>query len=242
MYRFRKSYWSLSGIANKILTYYNIPIMKAATLEEWDEYEKTYASHKAYKFVKGFNKLQNIIYFPLDVYENIRIYIRNRFITQTHVLKTNLKKGEWHEFDTRLLHGLFNEFIDFIEIEKASMNWTYKEKLPKKKWYHKWFENRNPEAGIDYLFWEIKECDEHQSESAKIQLELYNWWKFERPFRPDPYEESGWSEYCKTKESNIPNKKGKEFLDKLYQIEKEYEDQDEEMLIKLIKIRKHIWT
>src|SRR5690606_22954293 len=83
-------------------------------------------------------------------------------ISRTHVLQTGLAPGKWHEFDERLLHGMFNEFVDFVEIEaawNASLAW---EKSATKRygipWYHKlpllsWGSWRCPQAGVDHFKW-----------------------------------------------------------------------------------------
>ena len=77
-----------------------------------------------------------------------------------------------------------------------------------------------------------------------------------RPARPYPYEVSGWTAYCeKSREANggklscsskTDSAELKQLLKsahkKLDQIEAEHEAEDTEMLIKLIRIRKGLWT
>ena len=66
----------------------------------------------------------------VDPFSNLRYYINNRWVTKTHYLKTHLKPGQWYEFDTRLLHGMFGELKDFVEIEQAWISLAF---MPKKK-------------------------------------------------------------------------------------------------------------
>ena len=93
-----------------------------------------------------------------------------------------------------------------------------------------------------------------QAISAKEIKELYTWWTVTYPNRPDPYDASGWTEYCeKARELNdgrlFGGKKTPE-LEKLSdkshkllrKIEAAYEKEDEAMLIRLIKIRNSLWT
>jgi hypothetical protein len=65
---------------------------------------------------------------------------------------------------------------------------------------------------------------------------------------------SGWSEYCEasrianggklnfSEENATLKKMCRESFKKMNEIEKQYEDEDEEMLIRLIKIRNSLWT
>jgi hypothetical protein len=73
--------------------------------------------------------------------------------------------------------------------------------------------------------------------------------------RPDPYDASGWTDYCdslrnkfgdnwigrssKDKVTKVQSDKARKLLDK---IEKAYEKEDEQMMIRLIKIRESLWT
>ena len=130
---------------------------------------------------------------------------------------------------------------------------------------------RNAEAGLEYLRWASGlVVDEnmgatpgekgfgeptYQAKSAKEIIELYTWWTTTYRNRPDPYEASGWTAACEA--SRIANggrlsfsmdkdpvlKKSSDKAHKLLQkIEKEYEAEDEAMMIRLIKIRESLWT
>jgi hypothetical protein len=97
----------------------------------------------------------------------------------------------------------------------------------------------------------------YQAEKALEILALYKWWTEVYRNRPDPHDASGWSEYCDLKreeygdtglgfmkESANPDTRalGTSSLDKLRLVEEAYEAEDEEMLIRLIKIRNSLWT
>lgn len=72
----------------------------------------------------------------------------------------------------------------------------------------------------------------------------------ERPNRPDPSMVSGWNEYCEKRNSlrNIFSKTNddREYISKIldvqHNIEKEQDDEDTAMLIRLIKVRHNLWT
>lgn len=196
--------------------------LESGTSEEWVAWRKKAKQAKfAYWFTEKFlSWLQNTVNWPNDKLSDGRYYLYNRFIGKTHYLRTGLKPGAWYDMDTRLLHGMFEELVDFIEVEKAWMMVIWddeKRKKYKMPWWRstwrvlRWKEWRCPEAGLDHLTWEIGlKFDEEwmdkddptyglptpQAESAQAQLELYNWWKNIRPSRPDPYDASGWSAHC----------------------------------------------
>ena len=99
-----------------------------------------------------------------------------------------------------------------------------------------------------------------QATSAKEQLALYYWWKHVRPHRTDPHDYSGWNDYCEERRlaveaaggedsdyifSEDPPKdkeRTRKMLDLCHQLEENYAKEDEEMLIRLIKVRQHLWT
>ena len=136
-------------------------------------------------------------------------------------------------------------------------------------WWRRWYRNwRCPEAGIAYLEWAMTLTNEefledgekhlaeptYQAKAAREILELYRWWKDVYPKRPDVHDASGWTSYC-----NLRREKGyhlldmedktaeeaemcKTALDKSRELEAQYEQEDEEMMIRLIKVRQSLWT
>ena len=96
-----------------------------------------------------------------------------------------------------------------------------------------------------------------QAIKAQEILDLYNWWTITYRNRPDPMDASGWSAYCdacrvesgssvwlSVAETKNPalKKQGNKAHKLLQKIEKQYEQEDEEMLIRLIKVRHGLWT
>lgn len=188
----------------------------ALELHKWEEWRKEQKNKRPIRFWLSdtfLKHLQNFIHYPSDVYHSIKYYIRNRFITKTHYLKTGLKPGYWYDFDERILHAIFNELVDFVEIELANLSkWN-----ETKKYYFK--NERCVEAAYDYFNW-AKELEEEgqktrQAEDAQKIQDLYEWWKTERPNRINSYD---------------------------YDLEEKYQEEDTKMLIKLIEIRNSFWT
>lgn len=200
-------------------------------------------------------------------------YIRYRTYDKYNIIKIHSLTPNYYDTDTRLLHGMFDLLVDFIEVEKAHMNMVFSEEFRnqnffKREWYwlrQRFIDLRNRTSGMEYLDWEINqsECLD-QAECAKEQKELYIWWKDIRPNRGDPMDLSGWSEFCdkyrnklwifKPCEDNpgfselvdslTPEEKEeeKQILEKCWKIENAQNQEDEDMLIRLIKIRQSLWT
>jgi hypothetical protein len=130
---------------------------------------------------------------------------------------------------------------------------------------------RSAEAGMEYLTWASgltvgedmgaepgsKGFGEptYQAKSAKEIIELYTWWTVTYRNRPDPYDASGWTAACEASRAANGGRlsfsadkdpvlqKASDKAHKLLQkIEAAYEKEDEEMMIRLIKIRQSLWT
>ena len=279
MMRQRIHYWSCSRFADWVR---GAPKGGAKTAKEWDAWHRmSKKTHPTRYWIAetALDSIQNFIYLPIDIYDEIRYYISNRFTVRTHTLTSNLERGKWYEFDRRLLHCLFDELVNFVEIEQAYhyLAWNADERkkynLPSRfvRTFTQW---RCPEAGIKYLEWASTLTDEEwldedskhlskptdQALAAIETLELYKWWKEIYPNRPDKYEVSGWHELCESRrerskdnddshlfflegdQSEEDQQKTKLALDAMNDIELKYEQEDTEMLIRLIKIRKSLWT
>jgi hypothetical protein len=130
---------------------------------------------------------------------------------------------------------------------------------------------RSPECGLANLEWqrnltwgedEMLDKDDPRygkptSQAIKAQeiLDLYTWWTVTRPARLDPYEASGWTDHCTAmsekyggslKSWDKKNKEERKASSKIHKImakmEAAYEKEDEEMMIRLIKVRHGLWT
>ena len=246
----------------------------AETMKGWRDWRNLASKEEPFKFWLN-ETLPNFID---DVYNSItrpfnnaRYWVRCRLFDKYHIINTGLRPG-YADSDTRILHGMFNLLVDFIEVEKAWIHVAF-DKEERRRRKHPWWSLgwtrfkafRDIDAGLAHLKWEMSlddpTLDEHyrsplQAASAREQLALYDWWKNIRPIRPDAYDASGWTAYCE----KIRDKKGIDFLcditdrspedeaeskaalDKLCEIEQSYEDEDTEMLIRLIRARNHLWT
>jgi len=175
---------------------------------------------------------------------NILHYLRHRFIKRMHLIDTKLTKGQWWDFDARLLHGCMEGLVEFVEVECAHMANVFEKKENKTH-------GTPREIGLHHLDWEIGLGDDNksQSETAKEVKEIYLWWKDERPKRIDPWGVDGELEALDTKYglalSGQPPAVCELYSAEYKKIgiqEEECGEEDDHMLIRLMKIRRNLWT
>jgi hypothetical protein len=280
----RNHYWTCSKFADWIR---GTKKLSVGTAEEWDDWTTAAKMKHNFRYwlaEEGLDILQKIVYWPTDTLYAIKYYVNNRWVTRTHSLTAHprdVKPGDWCDVGNRFLPCMFNELVDFVEIETAWSHIAWSDKEDRKKynppfWASGWFRWRvwrSPQAGLDNLKWQSDlrhniddgwtEGDPNigkptpQAEKAMEILALYRWWKEVYPNRPDAHDASGWSRYCELKrkehgdtglsfmkESKDPELRalGDAALMKTHEIEQAYDEEDTEMMIRLIKIRNGLWT
>lgn len=275
----RSNYWSCSKFADWLRGTYKPP---AETVEGWYSWKRASRSLHPIRYwlaEDGLDAIQDFVNWPIDMLHNIKYYINNRWVSKSHALTAHprdISPGTWCDVGYRFLPCLFNELQDFVEVELAWFHLVWDKENRKKYNAPFWAFGpmrirtwRCPQAGLDHLEWEkslVWTADEvgddspnigkptPQSQKAIEILELYNWWTQVYRNRPDPYEASGWSEYCDLNRSHNDDepflrpsdldiiKMRDDSLNKLDEIEKAYKVEEEEMLIRLIKIREYLWT
>jgi hypothetical protein len=275
----RSNYWSCSKFADWLR---GTAKLKMGTSEEWDEWNTTAQMRHNFRYwlaEEALDAVQNFVNYPMDKLNDIRYYINNRWITKSHALTAHtrdIKPGSWSDVGNRFLPCLFNELVNFVEIEQAwhYVMWNEEERVKfNVPWYRSgWLRLRTwrcPEAGMAYLTWastltneEFLDDDKkseavptYQAEAAKELIELYTWWTTVYRNRTDPHDASGWSDYCEASRlanggklswNSDKNPELRAMSDaahkKLREIEAAYETEEEEMMIRLIKIRQSLWT
>lgn len=231
----RHNDWSVSEFSDKIRGNVKPKFASASGWDQWESDQKRDNPIRYWLAEEGLTILQNIVYFPYDIFRSIRRYLKNRFIDKTHALSSSnkhLKKGTWYDLSDRILFCMFDSLVDFVEIECAYHNHHFMSDEQKKvyniPYYASFFNIRNPQLGIDYLKWASSLEDEpvynpSHAECSRTILELYYWWK-KRDSRLDIYE----SDYQNARDA--------------FDLENQYKNEDDEMLIKLIKVRNQLWT
>ena len=216
----RSHYWTIGPFADWLR---GTPKLKCGTSEQWHDWETAAkAAHPVRWWIaeEGLDYLQKFVYYIPDKLNDIRYYINNRWITRSHALTAHprdIKPGNWCDVGNRFLPCLFNELVDFVEIEQAWHHCMWSDEAKTKFdvpwWRSGWLRLRtwrNAEAGMEYLHWaetltnaefldEDKKSEAiptYQAKAAKEIIELYTWWTVTYRNRPDPYEASGWTAAC----------------------------------------------
>jgi len=191
--------------------------------------------------------------------------IRYRTVCKYHLVNTKLNPG-YHEIDERMLHANFELIVDYVEIECANMaditdmarriterGWknAYLPKIMKVK------EFRSRELGMQHLEWEttlaspsLDEMSRSPDQAARaVQvIILYTWWKDIYPNRealesPDRGSVGlGFLSQKWKKENPEMSEKIQQWSIDSHTQELEWDKEEEEMLIALMKIRKGLWT
>ena len=214
-------YWSCSPFADWIR---GTKKLSVGTGEEWDDWNTAAQMKHNFRYwlaEEALGHIQDFVTWPVRTLYDIKYYINNRWVSRTHSLTAHsrdIKPGQWQDVGNRFLPCLFNELVDFVEIETAwsQIAWGNKEARAKyappfyaSGWF-RWRVWRSPQAGLDHLDWamtltnvewlaEDKKSEAEptsQAISAKEIKELYTWWTTVYRNRPDPHDASGWSEHC----------------------------------------------
>lgn len=275
-----RNYWSCSKFADWLRGTSKPHAETSKGWRVWNEVAKKSHPVRYWIAEELLDGVQSFLRLPIDTLYGIKYYINNRWVTRTHCLTAHprdIKPGHWQDVGYRFLPCLFNELVDFVEIELAWWHIAWEGKSVRSKynapfWATGWFRWRTwrcRQAGLDNLTWQmgLKHDEEwigaddpnygkptQQAINAKEIHDLYHWWTVVRPARPDAFDASGWSAICDRRrekygssldwdnESEEEREEVRRSLDLSNKLEEEYEQEDEAMMIRLVKIRRSLWT
>ena len=214
-------YWSCSSFADWLR---GTKKLSAGTAEEWDEWHtQANKAHPIRYWIAdtALDYMQDFVTWPVRKIHDVKYYINNRWVTRSHSLTAHprdIKPGDWQDVGNRFLPCLFNELVNFVEIETAWSHIAWSDPKDTAKynppfWASGWFRWRTwrcPQAGLDNLKWQSElihnedYCKDQpyymkptpQAVKAQEILALYKWWTEVYPNRPDPHDASGWTAYC----------------------------------------------
>lgn len=236
-----------SEIVKKIKRWFDMYPPEYGSMEEWNIIDKINKLKYPKRYWIAETLIPNIWWPIKRKWDAIITYIRFGFFEKHYLIDTKLSK-DYHDCDTRLLHGMFSLLVDFVEIEKAWMQAILCEKY-KRPWWKLVSRFRDRELGLKYLDWEItlinSEYDDLQGINAKIIKELYLWWVDSRPNRIDPYSImedlpegiKGFKDWFGKKDPD--RTETYKIIDKL---ETDYINEDTLMLKRLVSVRGSLWT
>jgi hypothetical protein len=242
---------------------YNPPYY--ATAEEWVDFDKDFKKNAPirYFFCKG--KFRNAWWKIKNFFEDIIDWIKYRTISKYHIVDSGLSPN-YYDIPELMLYTNFNLLVRYVEEELPALHsWNEREKIKNLfgwKYYLPWFIKKHLkynkkyaiEYGMVHLDWEqtlTGEIDKQQAKVAKEIKELYLWWTEERPKRklpeyPDIERENThifevFSDKWR-RENPEYAKAWKNYIEEANKLEEKWDEEDEEMLIRLTKVRQHLWT
>lgn len=169
--------------------------------------------------------LSDRLYFLIDDYTVTRnmkrayYSIKNRFFMKYYLIDTDLKRDQWHDTDSKMLYGMMKLLVDYVEGEEpfTHINW---------------------------------DSDEGHVVAAKEIKEIYNWWKnYDNRQTEISVALNNWYENSFSNKEDVLeqlNRKHTPEVQQLFdhhtQLEEALLKEEEEMLIRLVKVRGFMWT
>jgi len=233
--------------------WFSFTMPEAATGEVWDRWERmTKARYPILYFLR--KRVPTMVRVKRRQFNDAIWWVRYRTINRNHVMRIRGLKPGYYEPDTKILYTSFTLLREYVERGLACRNFRwYEERIP--KWVPKWLKNHwprkiNPQAGIDYLRWEIEDEDmqaqaPEQSANAAVIMRLYLWWTQERGERIDPHKDFRIWDGVEEPRGGMFTRTSPEYsaaLDSMSKANEFYDAQDQAMLVKLIGVRRSLWS
>ena len=276
----RSRYWSCSKFADWLRGTNKLSSATGQGWAQWEQASKTSHPVRYWLAEEGLSYLQDFVYYIPDRLNDIRYYINNRWVSHSHALTAHardIQPGTWSDVGNRFLPCLFNELVDFVEVETAWHHCAWSEEARAKfnvPWHRsgwlRWRTWRCPQAGIEHLVWagqlRVDENDPtseytYQAQSAQEILSLYHWWVDVYPTRQAPHDMSGWTAWCDRRrkkgaekglgatrslfgedETPAEQKTSRKLIELSQTIEQQQNQEDEDMMVRLIRVRQSLWT
>lgn len=201
---------------------------------------------------------------------SLKEWIKYRTIDRYHVVRTGLAPS-YYETSERMLHANFLLLIDFVEVESAWSKYIWSDDIIKAGFverrlstlYYLFKPFHRPDLGIAHLEWAstlddpnlpVHERNDAQAIAARETLNLYRWWTEGRKARvPIEYlprkNRFGGIDFFDDDEDEDDTEAEKAFnaervarIHARHDQELDWQNEDTEMLVRLVKIRQSLWT
>ena len=251
----RTSYWSNSKFAALLRKISGIPVQPfAATMEEWDEYEKCSVKSAPIvsRIINFLDIVQNALHWIPDTY-NSAIYKTSNVLSGAHLMKTTTILGDWSDLVKKIPDALFLSIIDFVEKECFWMDvmcsheeyndpkltkYVNQSYLMRKLGKIKISDSERSKYGLKYLEFQIENSTTERAIGYNSIIEAY-WFAKKTYFKFDAYEESGFE--CASA-FNLSREECLFYYDKIGKLEKEFENNVTLHCSNIVKFRKLLWT
>lgn len=239
----------------------------AANADGWVEFDEKFKKEAPIRYAITRGPIKKSIW-RIKFFFSRRFYkLIDITLDRKHLVDTGLKPG-YYSTHERMLHANFSLLVYFVENEcsriyasvssekminlfgwKAFLPWRIRMALKRNREYAK-------EYGLKYLNWCIeKESEDHQRDVSHLKMivSLYVWWTEIRPnrkelksplheLRSDPNTHIMLTSTTKWQKENPELLKAHEdYMNQREKQEKDWDAEDEHMLIELMKIRKKLF-
>lgn len=234
------------NIINKIKKWANYDTPAFLTMEGWNEFGRDFKTKAPIRYFL-FHKLPiKISTFKRKYISDPIYWVKYRTTDKYHIVKTGLSPN-YYETDYLMLHVNFNLLKEFVEIECARLeDWQsrlgYWQRIKEK-----FLGYRSKKSGIAHLTWasSLGKESPSQAKAAKELLELYTWWTDIRPNR----QELPLPVYAQTNDdeifdfiNDVKSPEETKYWKEKWKQKAAWDKEDENMLIRLMKVRTQMWT
>lgn len=172
---------------------------------------------------------------------------------QFHIVRTGLKPG-YADQDVRMMHAMFALLLDHIEedggVEKIEAHAAQLESGPAMWFGHKLSDDRSSWTVDDWAaHFDSADAMKSHVDSRREKLALYRWWITERQPAWDAYYALCHERYSGITLSSLfrgedekPDMTGRPSFDETHDLMDQLEAKDDEMLRRLLVIRRSLWT
>lgn len=194
-----------------------IPTGGAKTLQEWETWETDARAQKPVRVFLADDLWQFTILvaqWPTRRVRRLYRWFYNRFYRRSYRMTSSLPKKWRHEFETRVLHCVFDTFCE--EMERSD---------------------------LQYMRWIASKKDRIDDRHERQLVDLYDWWTKTRPARPDPSAVSGVDDMNQRRHDDpgsVTETERSDAYRMLFKVEEDYQKEDDEMLLKLIELRSFV--
>ena len=182
-----------------------------------------------------------------NIVDWIMVYVFRRGKNMIRIKSLGI--NEYADKDWLMFHVAFQLLVNYVEDELA---WMHSIARGKTRMRYHWFKiPLAKEWGLAHLEWEIQQGDDSpsQSEAAKEIKELYLWFKETRPNRPDlwdlvPYRPLEFEPMENGAYRMVlpDDEEYKTTSQAAWDADEAYVEEDTEMLCRLMRVRRALWT
>jgi hypothetical protein len=190
----------------------------------------------------------DILYGLLHRLDEWKWWVLHRTVDKYHVVKCDGLAPGYHEVEDRMFAAAFGLLKDYVAVELANMHCIVSdEKLPfllRCPGLHHCFELRSRSYGLRQLSWSQIPGHSYKEGVAKEIEALYLWYMDEFKPRLDPIDESGYmAQYQRIiAGERVCEEERSATLQRYDDLEQQYMKTDTEMLVRLVQVRRSMWS